>query len=119
MSNHKKNISFVIENNLSTLYSFALGMTTEQRHAEKLIQLFIINVFSHKDVLTEPDNIKTWLFKQLYHLCLENLDQQLDHYNKNEELILEEFFLYNRLEEIQIGDDDKLKLLYGIRQNDL
>ncbi len=119
MSNHKKNISLVIEDNLSTLYAFALGMISEQKHAEGLMQMLIVKAINHKDELTEHDDIKAYLFKLLYHLCIENLDQKLDHYDKNSENKLEEFYLYNRLEEIQIRDDDKLKMVSGLNQNEL
>ena len=120
MQDHKKRIYSVIEEILSHLYMFALRITSSQIKAEKLIQMILVRVDNHFDDLAECNDLKAWLFRLLYQLFLENEDDGTDEFDEKPYQKLEEYFLYNRLEEDHIFDqDEKLKLISIIDQNEL
>ena len=120
MQDHKKRIYSVIEEILSHLYMFALRITSSQKKAKSLLQMILVRVDYHLHDIPESNDLKAWLFRLLYQFYLENEDPSNNKYDEESYQKLEEFYLYNCLEEDHILDqDEKLKLISNIDQNDL
>jgi len=120
MQKQKRRIYFVIEENLSHLYMFALYMTSSQKNAERLIQIILDEIAKHSHDLTEYDDIRAKVFRLLFQIYSGNEDLNVNEYEEKQYESSEEFFLYKRLEEDHIyNQDEKLKLISNICENDL
>jgi DNA-directed RNA polymerase specialized sigma24 family protein len=109
------NISLVIEENLTHLFIFAFLMTSQEKNAKKLTQLLLAEVDSCYKELSDNHDLKSRLFRILYQFTLKYEGQNINDHNGDSDESLEEFFLYNRLEEDHMYDQDaKLNQIYNI-----
>ncbi len=120
MRNLKRDISLVVKENLTRLSAFALLITFSDENAEKLIHSFAAEVSNHYEDLATSNDLKLSLFRSLYRLALQSDKQSMNEQIKEPAEEVEEFFLYNRLEEDQIYDHEKiLEFIADIKQIEL
>jgi RNA polymerase sigma-70 factor (ECF subfamily) len=100
MNDRQKEFSDLISPHLSSLYSTALRMTRNRHDAEDLLQDTVYKAYRALDQYRINTNFKAWVFRILVNTFItarrkeKNLPQRIS-YDE-----FEEFFLYNRLNEM-------------------
>ena len=100
MKDRQKEFSELIMPHLPSLYSTALRMTRDRQDAEDLLQDTAYKAYRALDQYRMNTNFKAWVFRILINTFItarrkeKNLPQKISYDD------LEEFFLYNRLNEM-------------------
>ena len=100
MTDRQKEFTELVSPHLSSLYSTALRMTRDRDNAEDLLQDTIYKAYRALDQFRMNTNFKAWIFRILVNTFItakrkeKNLPQRISYDD------LEEFFLYNRLNEM-------------------
>jgi len=100
MGERQKKFTSLITPLLSSLYSTALRMTRDRHDAEDLLQDTVYKAYRALDQFQMNTNFKAWIFRILVNTFItakrkqKNLPQRVSYDD------LEEFFIYNRLNEM-------------------
>jgi RNA polymerase sigma-70 factor (ECF subfamily) len=100
MAERQKEFTDLITPHLSSLYSTALRMTRDRQDAEDLLQDTVYKAYRALDQFQMNTNFKAWVFRILVNTFItakrkeKNLPQKISYDD------LEEFFIYNRLNEM-------------------
>ena len=100
MSSKKQHLfSTLVEPQLQSLYSTALRMTHNKDDAEDLVQDTMFKAFRALDQFQQNTNFRAWIFRIMINTFITGYRKAVKQPKKISYDDMEEFFLYNRLDE--------------------
>ena len=100
MNDRQKEFSDLISPHLSSLYSTALRMTHNRHDAEDLLQDTVYKAYRALDQYRMNTNFKAWVFRILVNTFITAKRKEKNQPQRISYDDLEEYFLYNRLNEM-------------------
>jgi RNA polymerase sigma-70 factor (ECF subfamily) len=116
----QKLFSSLIEPQLQSLYSTALRMTHNKDNAEDLVQDTMFKAYRALDQFQQNTNFRAWIFRIMVNTFITGYRKAVKQPKKISFDDMEEFFLYNRLDEnINLQETSKEEFLDNFFDDDI